>query len=105
MILLLEPAARDKGIEVGVDYDLFLPTQYVGDPGRLRQVMTNLLGDIWQQGEPAWQVVLNEANAHLHLYGKHEARPGRKMGHINCTADDLEQALATTATIRKALSI
>jgi 5-(carboxyamino)imidazole ribonucleotide synthase len=68
-------------------------------------VMTNLLGDIWQQGEPAWQVVLNEANAHLHLYGKSEARPGRKMGHINCIADDLEQALATTATIRKALSI
>ena len=68
-------------------------------------VMTNLLGDIWQQGEPAWQVVLNEANAHLHLYGKNEARPGRKMGHINCIADDLEQALATTAAIRKALSI
>lgn len=68
-------------------------------------VMTNLLGDIWQSGEPAWQVVLNEANAHLHLYGKNEARPGRKMGHINCIADDLEQALATTATIRKALSI
>ena len=68
-------------------------------------VMTNLLGDIWQQGEPGWQAVLNEANAHLHLYGKSEARPGRKMGHINCIADDLEQALATTATIRKALSI
>ena len=68
-------------------------------------VMTNLLGDIWQQGDPGWQAVLNEANAHLHLYGKSEARPGRKMGHINCIADDLEQALATTATIRKALSI
>ena len=45
VILLLDPAARDKGIELGVDYDLFLPTQYVGDPGRLRQVLTNLLGN------------------------------------------------------------
>ena len=68
-------------------------------------VMTNLLGDIWNDGEPQWQNVLNESQAHLHLYGKKNARPGRKMGHINCLAADVEQALATTARIRTALSI
>jgi 5-(carboxyamino)imidazole ribonucleotide synthase len=68
-------------------------------------VMTNLLGDIWEDGEPQWQHVLNEPQAHLHLYGKKNARPGRKMGHINCLAGDVEQALKTTARIRGALSI
>ena len=68
-------------------------------------VMTNLLGDIWKEDEPDWQQVLNESQAHLHLYGKKEARPGRKMGHINCLAADVEQALATTARIRSALSM
>ena len=68
-------------------------------------VMTNLLGDIWEDGEPQWQHVLNESQAHLHLYGKKNARPGRKMGHINCLAGDVEQALKTTARIRGALSI
>jgi len=68
-------------------------------------VMTNLLGDIWTDGEPDWQQVFNESQAHLHLYGKKEARPGRKMGHINCLAGDIEQALATTARIRAALSM
>ena len=68
-------------------------------------IMTNLLGDIWNDGEPQWQHVLNESQAHLHLYGKKNARPGRKMGHINCLAGDVEQALATTARIRAALSI
>ena len=68
-------------------------------------IMTNLLGDIWKTGEPDWQQVLNESQAHLHLYGKKEARPGRKMGHINCLAKDVEQALATTTRIRTALSM
>jgi len=68
-------------------------------------VMTNLLGDIWNNGEPQWQHVLNESQAHLHLYGKKNARPGRKMGHINCLAAEIDQALATTAKIRSALLI
>ena len=68
-------------------------------------VMTNLTGDIWGDGEPAWQHVLNEPGAHLHLYGKREARPGRKMGHINCLADDVDSALEITARIRAALKI
>jgi 5-(carboxyamino)imidazole ribonucleotide synthase len=62
--------------------------------------MTNLLGDIWQDGHPAWEHVLGEPYAHLHLYGKHEARPGRKMGHYNCLADDVDSALQLATRIR-----
>lgn len=66
-------------------------------------VMTNLLGDIWSAGEPAWQVILGQPQAHLHLYGKSEARPGRKMGHFNYLADSTSAALEQVAGIRKAL--
>jgi 5-(carboxyamino)imidazole ribonucleotide synthase len=54
-------------------------------------VMLNLLGDLWfdatgQQREPDWATVLAQPGAHLHLYGKHAPRKGRKMGHLTCTA-------------------
>ena len=45
VLMLLQPAARDKGLELVVDYDLFLPTTFIGDPGRVRQVLTNLIGN------------------------------------------------------------
>ena len=45
VIRLLQPSAQDKDIALLVDYDLFLPTQLVGDPGRIRQVLTNILGN------------------------------------------------------------
>ncbi len=45
LIMLMQPKARDQGLEILLDYDLFLPTQFIGDPGRLRQVLTNLLGN------------------------------------------------------------
>ena len=45
IVMLLQPLARDKQIDLLVDYDLFLPTMFVGDPGRIRQVLTNLLGN------------------------------------------------------------
>ena len=45
VIMLLQPSARDKGLTLLLDYDLFLPTQLVGDPGRIRQVLTNLMGN------------------------------------------------------------
>lgn len=45
IVTLLQPKAREKGLEMLIDYDLFLPTVLVGDPGRLRQVLTNLLGN------------------------------------------------------------
>ncbi|WP_209505187.1 MULTISPECIES: response regulator [unclassified Ruegeria] len=43
--MLLQPSVRDKGLTLLVDYDLFLPTLFVGDPGRIRQVLTNLVGN------------------------------------------------------------
>lgn len=45
IVTLLQPSARDKGLAMMVDYDMFLPTRFVGDPGRIRQVMTNLVGN------------------------------------------------------------
>lgn len=43
--MLLQPRARAKGLDLMIDYDMFLPTGFVGDPGRLRQVLTNLIGN------------------------------------------------------------
>ena len=43
--MLLQPRARAKGIDLIIDFDMFLPTRYIGDPGRLRQVLTNLMGN------------------------------------------------------------
>ena len=56
-------------------------------------VMLNLLGDLWPaRGEPDWAAVLALPGAHLHLYGKTEARAGRKMGHLTFTAATAEEA-------------
>ncbi|MES2318993.1 MAG: 5-(carboxyamino)imidazole ribonucleotide synthase [Pseudomonadota bacterium] len=72
--------------------------------GEVRQhspaVMLNILGDIWfvagddTQREPAWADVLALPGACLHLYGKEEARPGRKMGHVTFVAPTLALAQA-----------
>ncbi len=45
VLTLLQPAARQKSLELLVDYDMFLPTAFEGDPGRIRQVLTNLVGN------------------------------------------------------------
>ena len=68
-------------------------------------VMVNLLGDIWGAGEPRWEVVLRHAGAHLHLYGKREARPGRKMGHVTVCEPDPARALEVALEIRRDLGI
>lgn len=68
-------------------------------------VMLNLLGDLWDDGEPDWQTLLAHPNAKLHLYGKGEARPGRKMGHLTVTAATIEAALETGLAARKALQV
>ncbi len=63
--------------------------------------MLNLLGDLWpEDGIPPWDRVLAHGAAKLHLYGKSEARPGRKMGHVNCLAAKVDDALALLAQIR-----
>jgi 5-(carboxyamino)imidazole ribonucleotide synthase len=66
-------------------------------------VMVNLLGDLWARGEPHWQDVLRHPSAKLHLYGKREARPGRKMGHYTVLAGSAEEALADALGIRQRL--
>ena len=67
--------------------------------------MWNILGDIWpQQGEPAWNKVLQHPDAKLHLYGKTEARVGRKMGHLNCRARDTDEALELLLKMQKQLT-
>jgi 5-(carboxyamino)imidazole ribonucleotide synthase len=65
--------------------------------------MINLLGDLWADGEPRWEEALRRPGVRLHLYGKAEARPGRKMGHLNCLATDPDRALATALETRDAL--
>jgi 5-(carboxyamino)imidazole ribonucleotide synthase len=54
--------------------------------------MVNLLGDLWEQGEPNWAAACAMPDVKLHLYGKETARPGRKMGHLTALADTLEDA-------------
>ncbi len=63
--------------------------------------MINLLGDLWCHGEPAWGAALAMPGVSLHLYGKKDARPGRKMGHLNCLAETADQA---EALARRALA-
>ena len=72
-------------------------------------VMLNLLGELWfdngAQRTPAWEPVLALPGTHLHLYGKHSARPGRKMGHLNVTAASGQQARKTALTAAALLGI
>ncbi|MBE9568449.1 MAG: 5-(carboxyamino)imidazole ribonucleotide synthase [Proteobacteria bacterium] len=63
-------------------------------------VMVNMLGDLWP---PKWQDIFVQSNIKLHLYGKAEARPGRKMGHFNVLAEDVESALDTAERVFSAL--
>jgi 5-(carboxyamino)imidazole ribonucleotide synthase len=69
-------------------------------------VMVNLLGDIWPENlaAPEWQNALNNPQLKMHLYGKHEARPGRKMGHftvINVSRDEaIKQAMQVRADLK-----
>ena len=65
--------------------------------------MANLLGDVWQKGEPNWSAPLADPNVKLHLYGKAEPRIGRKMGHITATADTASEAKAIAAEARRLL--
>ena len=67
--------------------------------------MVNLLGDLWQAGPPRWSEVFRRPGVRLHLYGKAEPRPGRKMGHLNCLADDPDRALALALEARDALVV
>ena len=65
--------------------------------------MANLLGDAWQNGEPHWARALGTPGVHLHLYGKREPRPGRKMGHLTATASSADVAVRKVLEARAAL--
>jgi 5-(carboxyamino)imidazole ribonucleotide synthase len=66
--------------------------------------MANLLGDLWQDGEPRWAEALRRPGVHLHLYGKREAKPGRKMGHLTALADTAAAAAQLVRDARAALT-
>jgi 5-(carboxyamino)imidazole ribonucleotide synthase len=66
--------------------------------------MANLLGDLWSAGEPDWVAACRFPNVKLHLYGKREARPGRKMGHLTAMASSSAQALDDVVAARRALA-
>lgn len=66
--------------------------------------MAQLLGDLWQHGEPDWAAALALPDVKLHLYGKSQPRAGRKMGHLTATADTAEQAVALVTEARARLT-
>ena len=70
---------------------------------RSPSAMANLLGDVWEGGEPDWVAALKHSNLKLHLYGKQEARAGRKMGHLTVLADQVQAAEQIVRAARTAL--
>lgn len=78
----------------------------LGAPTRLMPAaMANLLGDLWTGGNtPDWSAALADPNVHLHLYGKQEPRPGRKMGHLTAIGSSVENAIDRVRRARAALT-
>ena len=73
-------------------------------------IMLNLLGDVWldadgQPRTPDWQAVLALPGTHLHLYGKLDARPGRKMGHLNITGADVDSVKTVARQVAHILGL
>jgi 5-(carboxyamino)imidazole ribonucleotide synthase len=73
-------------------------------------VMLNLLGDLWWRNggdpqSPDWSALLALPGVHLHLYGKTEARHGRKMGHVTITASSIMQARQVSAQVAALLGL
>jgi 5-(carboxyamino)imidazole ribonucleotide synthase len=66
--------------------------------------MANLLGDVWTAGEPDWSRALALPGVKLHLYGKSDPRPGRKMGHLSAVAESADAAEALVRAARAALA-
>jgi 5-(carboxyamino)imidazole ribonucleotide synthase len=66
--------------------------------------MANLLGSVWDNGEPDWAAALAGSGVKLHLYGKSEPRPGRKMGHLTATASTAADAADLVRNARSSLT-
>jgi len=76
----------------------------LGSPELLQPAaMANLLGDLWEHGEPDWAAALTIPDVKLHLYGKATPRPGRKMGHLTALAPTRDGAKALVLQARAAL--
>ena len=78
----------------------------LGDPSMTHSAtaMANLLGDRWAHGAPQFDLLQNELGTHLHLYGKTEARPGRKMGHITVIGDDVSNVAIHAVNVRNSVT-
>lgn len=100
VVTLLRPGAREKGLEVAIDYDMFLPTHFVGDPGRIRQVLTNLVGNavkFTSQGHVLIRIIgdpISETHAAIHIavedtgIGIPKAKLEHIFGEFNQVDDD-----------------
>ncbi len=66
--------------------------------------MANLLGDLWSNGEPDWAAAAAIPNVKIHLYGKLEPRPGRKMGHLTALSTSVDEAIADVLRAREVLT-
>jgi 5-(carboxyamino)imidazole ribonucleotide synthase len=76
----------------------------LGDTAQIKPAaMVNLLGDLWVNGEPDWAAALAVPDVKLHLYGKGDARVGRKMGHLTALADSVDEAAAKALAARDVL--
>jgi 5-(carboxyamino)imidazole ribonucleotide synthase len=77
----------------------------LGDTEQMRPAaMANLLGDLWERGEPHWESALRVPDVKLHLYGKLAPRPGRKMGHLTALAPTVDEAVERVLAAREALT-
>jgi 5-(carboxyamino)imidazole ribonucleotide synthase len=65
--------------------------------------MANLLGDLWEDGEPNWAAAARFPDVKLHVYGKSSPRPGRKMGHLTATGKTVQEAQDRVVSARDAL--
>jgi 5-(carboxyamino)imidazole ribonucleotide synthase len=76
----------------------------LGSANQLRPAaMVNLLGDLWVQGTPNWKTALEVDEIKMHLYGKGDARSGRKMGHLTALAESPQIAADRVLAARRAL--
>ena len=76
----------------------------LGSAEQLRPAaMANLLGDLWRQKDPDWLAACQDPAVKLHLYGKHTAKPGRKMGHLTALGATVEEARLAVEAARQRL--
>ena len=101
LFTLMQVTARDKGLELLVDYDIFLPTRFVGDPGRIRQILTNLTGNalkftdaghvlIRVTGVPADD--LTETKLHIAVEDTGIGIPADKVDHVFGEFNQVDEA-------------